>query len=198
MFKSKKDRYVVELAIKFNLSEIDKWLDKSGKIKDIKKPPKDFNGDDVWLSYYIDVLPNGQSSDMYYHRKKGVVSANYGGIDYLKNVDKNIEYFLKNSKIERLSWSGWREFIGLDVNQKLILNAPVEEIVELQVNGVLKNGGSLRDKEKKIKVPVSFDDQNNPKKFMEAWRISPSARSIIFSNALGSISVSNWNDEVEY
>jgi hypothetical protein len=83
-----------------------------------------------------------------------LISGSVGGIDYLENIDEDIEYYFKNSKIKVLSWRPWRQFIGLDVNQKAILLAPVGEIVELQKNGVLKNGGSIRDEDKKIQVPM--------------------------------------------
>lgn len=198
MFNSKKDRQIVELCIEFNLTAIDKWLEAGSKIEDIEKMPKDWGSDDVKLSYYIDVFPNGHNSDMYFHRKKGVISGNVGGIDYLENVGEEIEFYLKSSKIKVLSWRSWREFIGLDVNQNAILLAPVEEIVELQTSRVLKNGGSIRDEDKKIRVPIVFDDQNNPKEFTEIWRGSASNRSVGFSNALGSISASTLNFEVEY
>lgn len=198
MFKPKTDRQIVELAIEFNLSAISKWLDENDEIEDIEKIPKDWGSDAVTLSYYVDILPNGQNSDMYFHRKKGVISGNVGGIDFLENVDKDLEQFLKSSQIKMLSWSPWRQFIGLDVNKKTILLAPVEEIVELQVNRVLKNGGSIKDEEKKIRVPLSFDDQNNPKEFIEIWRGNASDRSVGFSNALGSVSASTLNFEVEY
>ncbi|MCK5027713.1 MAG: hypothetical protein KAS07_04805 [Candidatus Pacebacteria bacterium] len=198
MFNTKKDRYIIELAIEFNLSAINKWLNKSGKEEDIAKISKDWGNDDVWLNYYIDVLPSGQSSDMYHHRKRGVISNNVGGTDFLENVDQNIEHFLKSSNIKMLAWEPWREFLSLEVNKKLILLAPVEEFVELQVNRVLKNGGSPKDEEKKIKVPISFDDQNNPEELIEIWRGSASNRSVGFSNALCSISASTLNFEVEY
>lgn len=198
MFNTKKDRQIVELCIEFNLTAIDAWLEAGSIIEDIEKIPKDWNSNDIKLSYYIDVLPNGQNSDMYFHRKKGVMSGNVGGIDYLENVDEDLKYYFKKSKIKVLSWLPWRQFIGLDVNQNAILLAPVEEIVELQTNRVLKNGGSIRDEDKKIRVPILYDDQNNPKEFTEIWRGSASDRSIGFSNALGSISASTLNFEVEY
>lgn len=198
MFNTKKDRNVVELAIEFNLTAISRWLGENGEIKDIEKIEKDWGSDAIKMSYWIDVLPSGQNSDMYYHRKKGVMSGNVGGIDFLKNVDKNLEYFLKNSEIKMIEWRILGDTLGLVVNKKLILLAPIGEIVELQVNRVLKNGGNVMDGEKKIKVPISFDDQKNPKEFMEIWRGSNSDRSIGFSNALGSVSASTLNFEVEY
>lgn len=198
MFNTKKDRQIVELCIEFNLTAIDKWLDKSGKVEDIEKIPKDWNSDDVKLSYYIDILPNGQSGDMYFHRKKSVISGNVGGIDFLENVDEELEYYFRDSKIKVLAWRPWRQFIGLDVNKEPILLAPVEEIVELQANGVLKNPGTIKDEDKKIQVPTLFDDHNNPQRFTEIWRGSASNRSVGFSNALGSVSASTLNFEVEY
>lgn len=198
MFKVKKDRNVVELAIEFNLTAINKWLGDFGEIKDIEKIEKDWAVDAVKMSYWIDVLPSGQNSDMYYHRKKGVISGNVGGIDFLENVDKNLEFFLKNSEIKILEWRIMGDTLGLAVNKKLILLAPIVEIVELQVNRVLKNGSTVLDGESKIKVPISFDDQKNPKEFMEIWRSSNSNRSIGFSNALGCVSASTLSFEVEY
>jgi hypothetical protein len=197
MFGQKKDRKVVELTIVFNLSAISKWLDTNSEIEDIEKLEKDWDGDAVKLSYYIDVLPNGQSGDMYYHRKKGIISGNVSGIDFLENVDQSLKSFLKDNKIHVLAWKPWRQFMRLDVNNKPILLVPIEEIVELQINR-LKNGGSVRDEEKKIKVPILFNEQNNPKKFIEIWRGSPSDLSVGFHNALAWVSASSLNFEVEY
>ncbi len=49
-----------------------------------------------------------------------------------------------------------------------------------------------------IDVPYSFDDNNNPKEFMKIWRGSASHRSLGYGNALGHISFSTLNFEVEY
>ena len=53
VFRSKKDRHVVELAIEFNLSAIHEWLDKGGEIKDTEKMAKDWDSDAVIQSYFI-------------------------------------------------------------------------------------------------------------------------------------------------
>ncbi|MCR4312539.1 MAG: hypothetical protein NUV56_04625, partial [Candidatus Uhrbacteria bacterium] len=59
--KPREDRRVVELAIEFNLTAIGKWLADSGSIAEIEKMEKDWK-DSTIRSYYIDVLPNGQTS----------------------------------------------------------------------------------------------------------------------------------------
>ena len=160
-----------------------------------EKMEKDWK-DSVIQSYYIDVLPSGKVSDMYFHRKKGVISNNIGGIDYLENINESSKRFTE--KIQVLAWESWREFLSLRVNKKPILLVPVAEIVELQVNGTLKKGGHPREEEQKIKVPFSFHDNGQPKELIEILRHSASSRSVGFSNALGSVAASTLNFEVEY
>jgi hypothetical protein len=192
MFGTKKDRGVVALTIEFNLTAIGKWLNDNGETKDIEKMNKFWDEySEVIQRYHIDVLPNGQVSDMYFHREKGVITNVDGGIDYLRNVDNNLKSFLKNTKIEVLAWGSLRQSVSLRVNEKNILFAPVDEIIELQKDRKLKNGKlDLFAEPQKIKVPISFDDDNQPKEFAEVWRISRSPNSVGYQNALGSVSAS--------
>ncbi len=186
MFGTKKDRQIVELEIEFNLTAINKWLDKDGELEDIEKM-KDWNaGDSVVEKYCIDVLPNGQRNVMYFHRKKGVFSGSVGGHDIPKGA----------GKIEELEWYEWREFLSVAVNRKLILSVPVREIVELHVAGkLLKDSGNYLDqlKEQKIEVPVLFDDENQPKGFVNVWRRSAS-KFVCYRNTLGSVTASTTSD----
>ncbi|MGB2580337.1 MAG: hypothetical protein WBC83_01450, partial [Minisyncoccia bacterium] len=140
MFGTKKDRGVVELVIEFNLAAISKWLNNNGETKDIEKIDNDWGEYAVVRSYHIDVLPNGQVSDMYFHRQKGIIANIFGGTDYLRNINEDLKKFLKNTKIETLSWSPQREGLSLSVNEKTILSVPLDEIIELQINRRLKNG----------------------------------------------------------
>jgi len=199
VFRSKKDRHVVELAIEFNLSAIHEWLDKGGEIKDTEKMAKDWDSDAVIQSYFIDVLPNGNMSDMYFHRRKGIISSNVGGVDYFENVDENLKRFLNNTKIERLSWNYWRTSLGLTANQKPVLCVPLAELAKLQVAGEFEKGGYF-EKAQKIKVPISYESafENKPKEFIEVWRASNSPRSVGYKNALASVAASTLNFEVEY
>ena len=206
MFKQTKDKQVIGLTIEFNLSAISEWLNSSGQSKGVDKKNNYRNTKDpMFLRYYIDVLPNGQMSDMYFHRQKGIVSNNLGGIDYLENVSDDLKRFLKNTKIEILHWDHWRDFIALDVNRKLILSVPINEIAELQelVSGadtLTKKGWLAKyfEKKQKIKVPISFDSDNQPKEFMEVWRSRNSPQSIRYKNALATVSASTSNAEVTY
>lgn len=200
MFRTKKDRHVVELAIGFNLSAISRWLDIGNfEFKDIEKIDKTWDKDAIIQSYFIDVLPNGIASDMYLHRKKGIISSNVGGIDYLENVDDNLKQYLEypdGAKIERLGWNYWRSSISLTANAKPILLAPLAEFGQLQIAGKFEEGGYFEE-EKLIKVPISYTS-NQPKEFVQVWRSSNSTRSVGYKNALAQVSASTLNFEVEY
>lgn len=203
MFNTKKDRRVVEIEIAFNITAIGEWLKAGGKFEDIDKIKREEFGawkDAVTQIYRIDMLPIGQTSDAYFHRNKGVISQNIGGIDFLENAKEDVKYIAeKEAKIGVLQWEIWRGCLGLKANKNLILlTPPLAEVVELEINGGLTNPGSLRDEDVKIKVPTSFDDQNKPKEFMEIWRGSASKESLGFGNALGHVSFSVLNFEVEY
>ncbi|KKS07574.1 MAG: hypothetical protein A2570_00450 [Candidatus Brennerbacteria bacterium RIFOXYD1_FULL_41_16] len=206
MFNTKKDRMVVEITIEFNISAIGKWLKSGGKFEDIDKLKRDWK-DAVTQKYVIDMLPIGQSSNAYFHRNKGVISQNIWGIDYLENAKEDIKYIAeKEAKIGMLSWDMWRGCLGLKAHKNLILlTPPLTEVVELETTGKLKKhekaSGDLRKamtEEIEINVPYSFDDNNNPKEFMKVWRGSASDRSLGYGNALGHISFSTLNFEVEY
>lgn len=122
----------------------------------------------------IDMFPIGNIDNAYFHRNKGIISQNIGGIDFLENAKE-------------------------DANKNLILlTPPLAEVVELETKGVLSKLCGVKDEDTKIKVPVSFDDNNNPKEFMEIWRGSASDRSLGYGNALAHVSFSTLNFEIEY
>lgn len=214
---NKKDRHVIELIIKFNLTTINEWLNngnkknKINKVEDFEENEKhwDILTNDIIRSYYIDVLPNGQNSDMYFHREKGVFSENISGDDLLENVDEKTKLFIENTKIENLSWSFWHQYLTFDVNTfnpdnvgGLLFSIPLEKIVELQSSGRVKHHTEytnllLRDT-KKIKVPVSFDSANQPKKSIEVWEIVDNQKVVKYSNTFCSVSVNAYNDGVKY
>ena len=203
MFNTKKDRRVVEIEIAFNITAIGEWLKAGGKFEDIDKIKREEFGawkDAVTQTYIIDMLPIGQTDNAYFHRNKGVISQNIGGIDFLENAKEDIKYIAqKEAKIGVLQWEMWRGCLGLKANKNLILlTPPLTEVAELETKGVLSNPGRVRDEDTKIKVPFSFDDNNNPKEFMEIWRGSASDRSLGYGNALAHVSFSTLNFEVEY
>jgi hypothetical protein len=207
MFGIKKDRRVVEVTIEFNITAIGDWLKAGGKFENIDKIKREEYGawgDAVVQKYVIDMLPIGQTSNAYFHRNKGVISQNISGIDFLENINEELKYIIKKeAKIGMLSWGMWRGCLSLNVEgngQKnmVLLTPPLTDVVELDINGRLTNSGSPADDAVKIKVPVSFDDQNKPKEFMDVWRGSPSKESVGFGNALGHVSFSVLNFEVEY
>lgn len=204
MFNTKKDRRVVEVTIEFNITAIGEWLNAGGKFEDIDKIKREKYGawkDAVTQKYVIDMLPIGKTDNAYFHRNKRVISQNIGGIDFLENADSDIKYIAeKEAKIGMLQWDMWRGCLSLNANKNLILlTPPLTEVVELETTGVLSNPGrDLKADDEKIRVPVSFDDKNNPKEFMEIWRGSASDRSLGYGNALAHVSFSTLNFEVEY
>jgi len=204
MFKLKKDRHVVEVTIEFNITAIGEWLKAGGKFEDIDKIKREEYGawkDAVVQKYVIDMLPIGQTSNAYFHRNKGIISQNIGGIDFLENAKDDIKYIAeKEAKISIIAWDMWRGCLGLKANKNLILlTPPLAEVVELETTGKLVNPSvDVKAEDIKIKVPVSFDGENNPKEFMEIWRGSASDRSLGYGNGLAHVSFSTLNFEVEY
>jgi len=203
MFNTKKDRRVVEIEIAFNITAIGEWLKAGGKFEDIDKIKREEFGawkDAVTQTYMIDMFPIGNIDNAYFHRNKGVISQNIGGIDFLENANNDIKYIAqKEAKIGILAWEMWRGCLGLKANKNLILlTPPLTEVVELETKGVLSKPGGVRDEDVKIKVPVSFNDDKSPKEFMEIWRGSASDRSLGYGNGLAHVSFSTLNFEVEY
>jgi hypothetical protein len=187
LFNFRGDRYVVELTIEFDLTAIYKWLktgatEKTGKDywETIDKSEKD-----VWTDarqYHIDVLPNGQSRDMYFHRKKSIISNEINGFEI--NSD-NSKWSFPN--IEMLEWSYWNSFLCLKANKKSVLLAPLNKFAELQAFGRLKNATKYGEAEK-IKAPVRFHPKSNqPIEFIEIFRTEIHPRCVGYENALASV-----------
>lgn len=200
MFNIEKNSHVVELVIEFNLTAISKWLDSNCKIVDIEQIEYNYKNT-IIQSYYIDVLPNRPYNNMYFHRNKGVVSNNVGGIDHLENVNKDIKQFIKQSasKIQIIEWGYWFEYLFLHVNGKPILLVPIEEFQILQNGGILKNQSKKLGREKRlIEVPVSFKKDGTATEHIQIWRNSSSSKSVGYNNTLGSVAASTLSFEVEY
>ena len=147
MFNTKKDRRVIEIEIAFNITAIGEWLKAGVKFEDIDKIKREKYGawkDAVTQKYVIDMLPIGQTSDAYFHRNKGAISQNIGGIDFLENAKEDVKYIAeKEAKISVLQWEMWRGCLGLKANKNLILlTPPLTEVVELETKGVLSKPGA--------------------------------------------------------
>lgn len=206
MFNTTKDRRVVEITIEFNVDAIIDWLNSGGKSEDIDKIKREEYGswgNDVTQKYLIDMLPIGNISNAYYHRNKGVISQNISGIDYLRNVDDETKFRFKKAEVESLEWSTWNGQLLLMIRtakgKKIIAASPsLIEAIELERKGKLSNGGNLRNEDEEIRVAISLNQDGSPKEFMKMWRGSPSSQSVGYGNALGHISFSILNFEVEY
>lgn len=206
MFNSKEDRRVVEITISFNITAIIDWLESGGKFEDIDKIKREEYGswgNDVTRKYGIDMLPIGKTSNAYFHRNKNLVSQNMCGIDYLGSVDADIKSLLKRNGVQAFEWSMWKGALLLMIHNKegreiIFATPPLTEVIELETKGKLSNGGSLRDEDQKMKVVVSLNKDGTPKESLEIWRGSASSRSLGFGNALGYISFSTLNFEIEY
>ena len=205
MFNTKKDRGVVEITIEFNIGEIGTWLKKGAKFEDINKIERSTRWD-IKKKYVIDMFPIGKSDNAYFHRNKGLISQNIAGIDFLKKDesfvswnDENVTYITKD-KVGVLEWGIWHGGLALYADENpILLTPPLTELRELETEGVLSSKRSgFKDEDTKIKVPVSFDDNNDPKEFMEIWRGSANKRALGYGNALAHVSFSTLNFEVEY
>ncbi len=198
MFGSKKDRKIVELVIEFNLDAISRWIADDGEIEDIEKMEKNWKNCLI-RTYRIDVLPNGQMSNMYFHREKGLISSNMGGIDFLENTHASMKNFCEKNKIQILGWERWREYLSLRINKKPILLVPIKEFGIIQTGGKLDNQAKILGREERaVQVPISFSEDGKPKNHIQIWRSSASSESVGYSNALASVSASILNFEVEY
>lgn len=154
------------------------------------------------------MFPIGKSDNAYYHRNKNVISQNICGIDFLKKDesfvswnDENVTYVTKN-KIGLLEWGIWHGGLALYADKNaILLTPPFTELRELEAGTLPRPnkktfGAGVEDT--RIKVPISFDDNNNPKEFMDVWRGSQNENSLGYGNALGHVSFSTLNFEVEY
>lgn len=180
------------------MTAISEWLKAGGNFEGIANLERDWqNG--VIQKYVIDMFPIGKMSNAYLHRNKSVISQNIAGIDFLDDAKQDLKYLAKGAKIEALAWEMWRGCLVLRVNKNsIMLTPPLAEVVELETQGKLSNPGSYSAEDTKIKVPVSFDENNQPKKFIEVWRGSASDTSLGYGNALGHVSFSTRNLKVLY
>lgn len=204
MFNTKPDRRVVEITIQFNMSGIFDWLKSGGKSEDIDKIDRNW-GNTITQKYIIDMLPIGKTSNAYYHRSKGLISQNLGGVDYFGTADEEMKLYTEDLGLGALEWSIWKGclllMIQVNGNRKIICATPaLTEVVDLETKGRINNTGSLRDDDIKMCVPISLDDQGNPKDFIDTWKwygiVGNS--SVGYGNGLGRASFSIVNFEVEY
>lgn len=212
MFSSNKDRVVVEVVVEFNISAIAKWLNSGGNLDDIDGIERKWR-DVVVQSYAIDMFPVGRNSNAYYHRNKGIISQNIGGVDFLHHARDQVRHLTEEAaQIGMLSWDMWRGCLSLTVQgndrdrRDLIMLTPLlTEVAELEATGkVSQHENASEDllkrstEEIEIDAPYSFDDANHPKAFIKVWRTSSNSKSLSYGNALGRVSFSTRNPEVMY
>ena len=167
---------VVEVGIEINLNTLDQWIVSNGEIEDIALSEKESDiADEIYHrrthKFYIDILPNGQRSEIFFDRTKVAFSNGFDG--YADLQDNYIE------------WSLWRQYISIKINEKPVLLAPVEELVDLQYSGDLKGG--LVNTDQVIQVPIEFDG-DVPKRFINVLRDTLLFnRGVCYRNALASI-----------
>lgn len=211
MFGNKKDRQIIGIAIEFNVTAIGQWLRSDAEFKDIPNIDRDWKNVAV-QRYAIDMFPIGLESNAYFHRSKKSLSQNISGVDYLENVtDSEVKFILdKKVKIEGLEWEMWQGCISLIVHfngtRNLVLLTPVlSEVAVLESTGRVpkhkKASTNLirsRMEDVEIEVPYSFGHDNKPEEFTKVWRRNSSYSSLVYYNALGRVSFSIMNGEVEY
>jgi hypothetical protein len=179
MFQSKRDRMAVELGIEINLNILDQWIASNGEIEDIALSEKESDiTDEIYhrrtQKFCIDILPNGQRSEIFFDRTKVAFSNSFDG--YADLQDNFIE------------WSVWRQYIFIKINEKPVLVAPVDELVNLQYYGDLKGGFvNYGHTDQVIQVPIEFDG-DVPKRFINVLRDTLLFnRGVCYRNALASI-----------
>lgn len=206
MFNIKPDRQVVEITVEFNMFDILDWLKSGARPEDIGKIDRNW-GHNMVQKYVIDMLPIGKTSNAYFHRGKGLISQKIAGIDYLNNADEETKFFAKKQKLEALEWSIWNGclllMIHVDGQRKIISATPVlMEVIELEKTGKIKDSrNSLRDEDIKISVPISLNEEGNPKDSIDMWKWYAilGQSSVSYGNGLGRISFSSsLLFEVEY
>lgn len=205
MFNTK-DRQVVEICIEFNITAIIDWLKSGGKFEDIDQIKREeFGswGNATTQKYLIDMIPIGKNSNVYYHRRKNLISQNISGIDFLGTLGEETKFFLKRAGVQALEWRQRKGSLLLMIHTEkggeLILTTPLlTEVVELETKGGLSNPGSLQNEDQKMKTAVSFNQDGTPREYMEIWRGSASSQSLGYGNGLGHISFSTLNFQVEY
>lgn len=206
MFNTK-DRSVVEITIEFNVTAIVEWLKSGGKFKDIDKIKREEYGswgDSITQKYIIDMLPIGKTDNAYYHRSKGLISQNISGIDFLEKTNEETKFLLKEKDAQMFfQWRIWKGSIILmvhskDIKEIIFATPPLIEAIELETKGKLINGGNLRDEDQKIKVAVCLNEDGTAKESLDIWRGSASSQSLGYGNALGHVSFSTLNFEIEY
>ncbi len=201
------DSHLVNLTIEFNVDRINDFIKRNGKITDKslidEGEEKDLSHSSLKKTYNIDILPNGKN-DIFFHRSKSAFSHIISGYDYFDNSDGNVSVYIRNkiknksTKIRKFSWERWREFLSVKVTflgkrgemeQTLVALVPIWEIGLLMTDGEFKDLISFDRKREKIKVPISFDSNNEPKEFIEMWKcIGGTGNWITYSNSLVTVS----------
>jgi hypothetical protein len=183
MFKSRSDRNVVTLLMEVNLVALESWLRRDSDIEDInfaqESQQQETELSPRYLEYYIDILPRGEKSEMYFDRAKAAFSNYFDGYAPLGADER---YFLE--------WGIWREYISIKIDGKPVILAPIQEVVDLQRRAKLKEQGEVNDfrPEQKIQVPIEFDG-DEPRRFISVVRsFDFLSNSIVYRNEIIRIS----------
>lgn len=206
MFNTKKDRNIINVTIRLNLSNIFKWIRSGSDINKINNLASDSELDDLFKFYIIDMIPIGQVSNAYFHRSKNLVSRSISGTDFLTKADEDLRINSKEEGLEEISWSFNKDyfFIALKINGKkkiIFQTVPLLEVEELEKYGVIKNISNLQ-REKGVKLRV-LDDLNENSQFKGGMEIEKNYyllgnSGVSYKNGLASVDFSIPIFDTEY
>ncbi|TSC79131.1 MAG: hypothetical protein G01um101425_768 [Candidatus Peregrinibacteria bacterium Gr01-1014_25] len=206
MFGHKKDRHVVELIVQFNLTAIDTWLHDGAKIENIEVGKK-WQTEDIIKSYFVDILPSGNNSLIFFHRESkkfanSLAASDWINIEDLMKVKSSSKSHGKKNEIQGFEWEFWHDFICTYVHvngtRAYLLAAPFDEIYRLHTVGELETKKFEGDSNV-IEVPSRWDEKGgyDYKNSLKIQRRC-NQRSVGYSNSLACVSANVSNSQVLY
>lgn len=153
MFNTKKDKYIVNVSIDFDVYEIERRIKGNKSLlaltEDEKKPSFIYKQDH---NINIDFLPYGKNTIAYYHRNDNSFSQAFSKQQV--PLDDNL----------KVSWSfrGNQVTVILETEEKselLLVTPTLQEVEELMSYGKIKNNKDLRDfGEEKVTINLSKNE----------------------------------------
>lgn len=195
---------MLEISIQFNVPGILEWLNRGGDPENIDKMDRDWTGT-TYGTFFVDMIPTGKTNNVYFHRNKGCFSPYLDGVSHVIHADDDVKFNAEKQNLKTLEWrisnNGLSLMVQVGEEKKIVtVTPPLLQILELQNSGRIKNFEDLKDGTK-ISVPVVFDENATPIRFMDTWAIESffSLRNAMaYGNSLGRVSFSFPKFGIDY
>lgn len=191
-------RHLLDICLEINLSSLGSWLQQD---TDIVPPLERSKWDHpTVLRYRIVVIPTGKDEFYCYHESVNRFSESLAGIRYLDQRNETDPHWLEvlheRYGAEELEWGTWRGCLGVHINRRSIMLAPIDEAIPLMNTGQTSHKG-MDSLSETVDIPIAFDNNDVARKHIAIHR-HINDRMVVYSNQLVAVSFNVPDRRVEY